>query len=132
VARIRSAQGPAGVEKLYAIWAIESLLAKKKIVANEEEIWEAGEKLEEGLDAFDQKRFTKVKAHSDRLGKQVNDLELQTDLDRLKNDLGMGRMEIPQAVLQRLNGLEQVPMSYLVNTNAMPVNTNAMPMDTNE
>jgi hypothetical protein len=119
VARIGSLHGELGVQKLHAIWAIESLIAKVLVVENEKSVWEKKESLEGGLDELDQGRFIKVKDESEKLGKQFDVPTLEAELKQLQGDLNLGKMEIPQALLERLQGLQNVPDTDIVNTNTM-------------
>jgi hypothetical protein len=40
---------------------------------------------------------------------------MEAELKKLKDDLELARMEIPQAVLERLQGHREIPMSNIVN-----------------
>jgi len=89
------------------------------VVENEKSVWEKKESLEGGLDELDQGRFIKVKDDSERLGNQFDVPTLEEELKQLKGDLDLGKMEIPQALLERLQGLQNVPDTDIVNTNTM-------------
>ena len=94
-------------------------VAKVLVVENEKSVWEKKESLEGGLDELDQGRFIKVKDDSERLGNQFDVPTLEEELKQLKGDLDLGKMEIPQALLERLQGLQNVPDTDIVNTNTM-------------
>jgi hypothetical protein len=97
---------------LHTIWRIESILASAAVMKNEKTIWE--NRLQElgKLDHPEALRLASVSSDWDRLKEHVPVME--AELKKLKDDLELGRMEIPQAVLERLQGHREIPMSQIL------------------
>jgi hypothetical protein len=97
---------------LHTIWRIESILASAAVMKNEKTIWE--NRLQElgKLDHAEALRLASVSSDWDRLKEHVPVME--AELKKLKDDLELGRMEIPQAVLERLQGHREIPMSQIL------------------
>jgi hypothetical protein len=112
---------------LHTIWRIESIIAWASVMRNEKAIWESRQQKVGKLDDLEKRRLDYVNSEWDRLKEHLPAME--SELKKLRDDLKLGKMEVPQAVLERLQGQREIPMSDIVNTNLPVTDLQEIPME---